>query len=243
MSIFFLDDYIARQVDTVAKPICGNIEVQTQYQFLLDPQGKTRNQDFKVVWEDLTYIEFQNRADSKPPIDVRAQEYFGLGVGHSDGKVTNQIWLLAEDVDSVLVGEMYTNYIQVDEVTKTKYPKPSGMMFVSLTKVAELNSPVGELASFLLGRTTDLETIKDSEVRRIANSFKSDFSSFREDKEVKKAMTLHERGYNDGVLDGRTEGKVETYYADMGLSVAQIATKLSLTEEAVSEMLKNMGLL
>jgi len=56
----------------------------------------------------VTYIEFQNKATTNPPIPVRSVEYFGLGIGHSKGKTANQIWLLAEDVGAVLVGNLIT---------------------------------------------------------------------------------------------------------------------------------------
>ena len=62
------------------------------------------------------YIEFQNRA-SHPPIVIRSVEYLGLGIGHSKGKIANQLWLLAEDVDSAIYAHPFAHYILKNEVT------------------------------------------------------------------------------------------------------------------------------
>jgi hypothetical protein len=205
----FIKDYASQKPSTVSRPIESAIQVQTQYKFLLNPENKTRNQDFKMTGEQLTYVEFQNRAYNEPPIETRASEYFGLGIGHSGGKLSNQIWLLAEEVRSVLAGEVYANYILIDEVTSAKYPKPSGLMFVSLSGLAGENTAAGELASLLLGLVTEPEAIKDEEVRRVAKGIRAGFGKFKEDKEVKRIMTVKERFLNEGRIEGRTEGRIE----------------------------------
>ena len=74
----FIEAYQKHNPDTLAKKIDGNITVETQYQYLLDIQNTTRNQDIKVIENsgNTTYIMFQNRANIKIPIPERAVEYF-----------------------------------------------------------------------------------------------------------------------------------------------------------------------
>ena len=211
----FIADYIAKNLDTVATPVVGEIEVETQYKYFLNPDKITRNQDFKVTGEDITFIEFQNKAHTTPPIKIRATQYFGLGIGHSEGKLSNQIWLLAEDVQEILHGQMYANYIFTDEASKAIFPQTSGMMFVSLQKVAlqETNTTASELAAFLLGILDNHEAIENDEVKHIAKMFKTTFGVFREDKEAKSMMTMAERWQRDakfeGFLEGEAKGKTE----------------------------------
>ena len=232
----FVNDYIARHTNTVAKPISGAIEVHTQYKFFIDAKNKTRNQDFKIIGTELTFVEFQNKANTSPPINVRATEYFGLGIGHSGGKISNQIWLLAEDVESVLHGKLSTNYVLVDEVTKTTYPKPSGIMFVSLSKLAEEDSPAGELAAFLIGKTTDVKAIKDFNVRNLVEKVKIGFNDFKEDKEAISAMTIQEYWQNDARFEGFEEGILSSTIKliKKGMAVQDVVNTLELTTEQES---------
>ena len=46
----------------------------------------------------------------------------------------------------------------------------------------------------------------------------------------------HLKGKLEGKMEGKTEGKVLAY-ADMGLSISEIAIKCSLSEEKVEEIL------
>ena len=212
----FIADYAEQYPDTVAKPVEGAIEVETQYKYFLNPDKAARNQDFKVSGKDITFIEFQNKAHTTPPIKIRATQYFGLGIGHSEGKLSNQIWLLAEDIKEILHGQMYANYIFTDEASKAVFPQTSGMMFVSLQKLALQNpsTPASELAAFLLGILDNHETITNNEVKHIAKMFKTTFGIFREDKEAKNMMTMAERWRRDarfeGVVDGISKGVVES---------------------------------
>ena len=131
-----LEAYKQKNPNSSVSPIKGSIIVKTQYQHLLNIENTTRDQDIKITEDEknATYIEFQNRANTQPPIETRAVEYFGLGIGHSKGKIANQIWLLAEDVDSVLLGEPFTRYILKDEITNNVHPTSSGLCSVSLSK-------------------------------------------------------------------------------------------------------------
>jgi len=168
---------------TTLKPIEGNIKVSTQFKHLLTTQNKTRDQDIKITasQDDATYIEFQNRAKPQIPIEIRAVEYFGLGIGHSKGKLANQIWLLAEDVDVVLHGKTFARYILKDEVTGKEHPATSGILYVSLTKLSKENTPAGETASFLLGKLSDPT---DKTVKRVSEAFKNSFEAFKAEKEL-----------------------------------------------------------
>ena len=183
------------------KPIEGSIVVKTQYQHILNVENITRDQDIKITEDEehTTYIEFQNRANTQPPIETRAIEYFGLGIGRGKGKIANQIWLLAEDVDSVLHGEWFTNYILKDEVTGNVHPTSSSIMYISLSKLSKEKSPEGELASFLLGKTVNP---LNEAVKTIINNFNNSFSAFKTDKEVAKMLSVAERYRNDGWYEG-----------------------------------------
>ena len=197
-----IDAYRQHQPSTKVRPIEGKIEVRTQFRYLLDVDGKTtRDQDIKITEgnDESTYIEFQNRANTQPPIEARSVEYFGLGIGRSRGKLSNQIWLLAEDVDTVLHGESFARYILKDEITGRMHPATSGIMYVSLAKHSQDNSPVGELAAFLLGK---IAAPKSEIVKEVAATFNSSFDAFKSDKEAVKMLSLRERGWYEGLIEG-----------------------------------------
>ena len=133
-----IEAYRREKPDTMVKQIKGSIKVRTQYRHLLGTDvRKARDQDIKMITDedDVTYVEFQNRANTNPPIPIRSVEYFGLGISHNKGRIANQIWLLAEDVDSVLHGKIFTRYILKDEITDNIHLDSSGILYVSLTKV------------------------------------------------------------------------------------------------------------
>ena len=196
-----IEAYKKYKRETNVTPIMGKIRVKTQYQHLLGKDGTTRNQDLRIIEDDTdsTYMEFQNRAKPDVPVEIRSVDYFGLGIGQSRGKLANQIWLLAQDVDTVLHGENFTRYILNDEVTGKDHPTTSGIMYVSLTKLSKEDSPAGELAAFLLGKIADP---KNEVVKKIADAFKKSFSTFKTDKEVARMLTLAERYEHDGIVKG-----------------------------------------
>jgi hypothetical protein len=200
-----IESFKQQKPDTKVTPIEGNIKVRTQFRYLLGKDNTTRDQDIKIIKDDgdSIYLEFQNRAKTDIPIEIRSVEYFGLGIGHSRGKLANQIWLLAKDVDSVLHGRTFARYILKDEITGNEYPTTSGIMYVSLTKLSQENSLAGELASFLLGNTSKP---KNETVNKIAEAFKSSFDSFKNDKEVANLLTLAERYTHDGRVEGIEQG-------------------------------------
>jgi len=196
-----IDAYKQKKPTSKLKPIEGSVNVITQYKYLLSTDGKTtKDQDIKAieVSGSATYLEFQNRARINTPIEIRSVEYFGLGIGHSKGKLANQIWLLADDVDSVLHGNAFARYILKDEITDRDHPTASGIMYVSLIKLSNEQSPAGELASFLLGKIT---SPKDEAVAKIVNVFNASFIEFRDDKEVFRMLSLRDRGWYEGKDD------------------------------------------
>ena len=108
-------------------------------------------------------------------------------------------------MDSVLHGKVFSRYILKDEITGNEHPATSGIMYVSLTKLSQEENPAGELALFLLGKVT---TPKSETVQKVVNSFSASFDAFKADKEVVKVLSARERGWHDGLVEGREEGVV-----------------------------------
>ena len=239
-----IDAFILENPDTSAKLIEAIAKVRTQFRHLLGIDNTTRDQDIKLedIVDKFTYMEFQIRAMTDPPVEIRSVEYFGLGIGHSKGKTANQIWLLAQDVDSVLFGEVFTRYVLKDEVTGNAHPSTSGIMYVSLTKLSRAEGPAGELASFLLGKNPNPW---DKDVKKIAEAFKSSFESFKNDKDVVKVMTLAERykgeGLAEGLAEGRAEGLTEGEAKGMNKAADQMLAliKSGIDPEEALNMIKN----
>lgn len=205
-----IEAYQKNTPNTLLEQVIGDIVVETQYKYLLDVQNTTRNQDFKIIEEKLTYVEFQNRANVDPPIPIRAVEYLGLGMGHSKGKIANQIWLLAENVESVLFGNTFGEYAMTNVKNSKVHPNSSGLLYISLPRLSKEKSPAGELALFLLGKVSDInKDISDKAVKNIAKQFQTSFDAFRSDKEVTQAMLVKERFLREGRDEGREEGRVE----------------------------------
>jgi len=232
-----IEAYTQLKPDTRLNTINGDISVRTQFrQFLAankNANAKFRDQDIKMLEGkvSVTYVEFQNDAHPDTPIGIRSVEYFGIGIGHSKGKIANQIWFLAEDVKSVLRGKTIARYVLKDEISGEEHPESSGIMYVSLTKLAKENTPVGELASFLLGITTDPQ---NEVVKKIAKTFNASFQEFKDDEDVVTVLTLEER----------VRGKVWT--AAVAESKKEVASQVTELEEKgldpaeILKQLKNM---
>ena len=186
-----LAEYIARYPKTSKALVEGDIKVETQYDYYLDASHK-KTQDIKVSDSDgkkLIYVEFQNQARPQIPIKVRAWQYFALGVSLSDDGIANQVWLLKENVDDLLEGQTFANYVITNEVTQNLYPNVSSMLFVSLERLSEGAGVAAELASFLLGAKLDAS---DNRIKEIADRFTNRFAIFKADKEVESKMTRME---------------------------------------------------
>ena len=201
-----LDAYMKQNPSTIVTLIEDEIHVTTQFEQYLNNLTTPKKQDFRLKEVNIikfTFLEVQNDVFIDPPVDVRATDYSVLSISQNPGKVSNQIWLLAEDVQKLLHGNSFSNYVLKDEVSGKVYPNASGIMFVSLKRLSQEDTVAGELASFLLGKTND---IKSEEVKRIADTFKNSFEMFRIDKEVKKSMSVAEKRWLEGRVEGRVEG-------------------------------------
>ena len=191
----------------ILQPIEGRITVRTQYEHFLKNDSKTtRNQDIEIKEETgaIKYVEFQNRAEAN--IGIRSTEYFGLSIGHSKSNPVEQIWLLAEDVP-LLEGNTFSRHVLKDETTNKAHPNNSGILYVSLSKLSKEVTPAGELSSFLLGK---LKEPQDKTVKTIAEMFNTSFTTFKEDKEVAKMLSLKQRGWQEGRQEGRQEGVIDS---------------------------------
>ena len=202
-----IDDFRSKFPNSIARPITGAIKVRTQFKQIVakDPK-KALSQDIQILEgdRDTSYTEFQIRAASKPKIEVRSIKYYGLGIGQGGNGHANQIWFLAEDVQSLLHGAPATNYVLKDEATGNAHPETSGMMYISLTKLSEEKSKAGELASLLLGKKTEFG---DRDVQAIAKMLNKSFEGFKHDKEAVMMLSYEERKRLEGEAIGEARGE------------------------------------
>ena len=190
---------------TTLSPIAGELEVQTQYKYLLSDGKTTRDQDIKATESKtaITYIEFQIRSETNPPISMRSVEYFGLGIGHNKGYPANQIWLLAEDVEALQKDKTFARYVLKNEQTNYPHPETSGIIYVSLDKLSKEDNVVGELAAYLLGKITDPQ---NEHVKAVKAAVDKGFTQFKTDKDVITVMSFQDRWLDEGRMEGRMEG-------------------------------------
>ena len=232
-----LDAYKKAVPFTGIELIEGELTVETQYKYYIGI-NKTRRQDIKIL--DITsskvsFIEFHNKASTIPPIETRAVEYFILGIRQNSGKTANQVWLLAEDVEAVLHSEKFAHYILTDEVTGKLYPSASGIMFISLKKLSEEKSEAGELASYLLGK---IKTPKYKKIKNISALFNASLNAFKNDKEVKKMMSVAETYLMEGRAEGVAQGVAQ------GMAEGMARGKVQGIAEGIDKVLKliNQGI-
>jgi len=114
-----------------------------------------------------------------------------------------------------------------DEITGNAHPTTSGIMYVSLTKLSREESPAGELAAFLLGKIT--EPISEI-MKTISETFNTSFEAFKTDKEVVKVLSARERGWNEGLVEGREEGKIKGMVIGANKLAELIKSGLSVDE-------------
>jgi hypothetical protein len=184
-----------------------NIIVETQYRHYLKNTTKQQAQDFKIDEidaGDLTLVEFQNKINSKPPIEIRADNYSGLAVNKAkDGTKTSQIWLLGKNDDKVLRGQAISNFRMKEENTGDYYPREVNIMFISLPRLAEEQSICGELSKFLLGNDP---SGLSGELKPLAAMFQREYETFKRNEEVIKSMTVLEERYMEGISIGEARG-------------------------------------
>ena len=159
-------------------------------------------------------------------------DYFVLGISRGGGKTANQVWLLAEDADTVLHGGTFANYILKDEATNRPYPAASGIMFVSLSRLSGENSKAGELAAFLLGKAEP----QDGDVKTVLKAFNSSFDALKQDKEAKNMISFAEKYINMGYVDGFEEG--ETIGEAKGEAIGKARGKAEGMSLGTSKMLE-----
>ena len=223
-----LDAYIQRNPETIARLIEDEILVTTQYEQYLNNLATPKKQDFmleEINLKKFTFLEMQNSAYTTPPVEVRATDYSVLSISQNPGRVSNQIWILAEDVKKLLPGGAFSNYVPKDEVSGAVYPQASGIMFISLKRLSEEKTVAGELASFLLGKTGDA---KSEEVKRLADTFRKSCEKFCNDKGVKISMSVKEKLQMEARWEGNIEGIQELAgLIKSGLSVDEAMIKLA----------------
>jgi len=224
---------------TQVRTIDGDIQVETQYKYYTGKTDVSTSQDFRIeASENITYIEVQNRARTIPPIEKRAIEYFGLSLAHNRGNDVTQMWILAEDVDNLLNGNTFANYILGDEETGTRYPLNNNLMFVSLRRLEAKRggTEAGEMAAFLLGK--NIKPRYES-VKRVIEIFEKGFESFCEDKEAVRDMSAMVKNRLEGRLEGIEEGKLETAQEMLndGFTHEQISKYVKISVEDLQEAL------
>jgi hypothetical protein len=238
-----IDAYKTLNPDALIKPILGKIKVRTQYKYILSKDLKvTREQDLKITENDgtITYVELQNRADMVPPIELRSVGYFGLGIGHGNGKIVDQIWLLGENADTVLHGEAIARYILKDELANTPHPYTAGILYASLPRLKNDNNPLGELAMYLLGEATNPT---NEQVKQITVAFGEGFEDFKNEKEVPEMMTIAERwtanvraeALAEGRAEGEARGKSEGIL-EQSLFIARNMKKTDMDYQLISTL-------
>ena len=230
-----IEAYKGMTPTTQVRTIDGDIQVETQYKYYTGKTDVSTRQDFRVeANKNLTYVEVQNKAHSVPPIEKRAIEYFGLSLAHNRGNDVTQMWILAENVDSLLNGNTFTNYILGDEETGTRYPLNNNLMFVSLRRLEAKRggTEAGEMAAFLLGKGFKP---KYESVKNVMTMFDEGFNSFCEDKEAIERMSAMVKNR----LEGIEEGKLETAQEMLndGFTHEQISKYVKIPVEDLQEAL------
>ena len=51
---------------------------------------------------------------------------------------------------------------------------------------------------------------------------------------------VEKKGYDAGRIAGRNEGKIDAFYHELGMSVSEIAEKLTMTESEVQKILDEL---
>ena len=207
MTNIFYEDYIANCSETKIKPIEGEIVVKTQFPHFRNFSTSTpKEQDVQIESSvQIDYIEFQNDVYPRIPIEMRSVEYFGFSLTRGKDKQATNMWLLNGSVSKLLDGNIYSNYILMDEVNHRPHPSSSNLLYVDLKRLAQTRSQAGELAGVLVGKIA--EPI-DSDVKLIFKNLKHSFNTFKADTEVKNIMTKAEILVERGEARGEAKAQV-----------------------------------
>ena len=121
--------------------------------------------------------------------------------------------------------------MRYDEATGHTHPATSGILYVSLERLAHENTPAGELAAILLGKE---KSTTDKDVDTVIQALNASFENFKDDKEVAFVYSLKERWTNDGriecIEDGIAKGKAEGKAEGINLLAELLRNGLSLDE-------------
>jgi hypothetical protein len=227
-----------------------HIEVETQYEHYIKRTTKQPTQDIKIdeaVTGNQTYIEFQSRINSNPPIAIRASNYNGYAITKMpEGSQNSQIWLLAENDDSVLKRQSISNFRIVEDNTKEYYPREVNIMFVSLPRLSAEDNECGWLAKLLLGYEIGL---RNNRIDEIAQMFRHEYNVFKKEEEVAKSMTMLEQYMADGRAEAVSEynRKIENMRRkrlqrkEPLSSIIDFANDLDFNLERINELINEAG--
>ena len=121
-----------------------------------------------------------------------------------NGRENANVWLLGENDDNVLCGQAISNFRMREDNTGVYYPREVNIMFISLIRLAEENNICGELARLLLGLGMGGT---DNELRTIAEMFKHEYETFKDEEGLIKSMTILEERYEEGLAVGEAMGE------------------------------------
>ena len=196
----FVAEYRRQAPASRLRMVSGKITVETEYKHLFsDDIRRAKEQDIRMADgdEDVTFVEFHNAVSSPLAVGERSADYFAHGIIKCRGRKANQVWVLAETVDSLLKGASIKRYVLKDETGDDLHPVESGIMYVDLKKLARRNCPAGELASFLLGYRVGP---KYGAVRKVARMIRKSFNKFRKEKEGNRMLNALEKTVEEAVI-------------------------------------------
>jgi hypothetical protein len=239
----FLEAYLDRNkgVDkgSVAY-IDGDVIVETQlehYSNIEALNNPKKRQDFKIGHgeeaKNTTFVELQNRNQSKPSLLVRSLQYLGLSLSNlknneKDIGSTSQLWLLGQNERRLCGGEPIKRYALADNVHKGSFPVPVNIIYVSLPLCAkELTGAAKELAGFLLGYDMPLH---DKRVIGIANTLKQELDNFREEKGLLPMLSI--LGERDAII--QEQGAT---IQELGASVQDKEATIQELRDTIAELL------
>lgn len=204
MTNIFYKAYIKKHKDTNITPIKGEINVITQYPYYRNADSSTpKRQDMRIDSENkVDYIEFQNKTHPDLPIEVQSIEYLGFSLTRGENKYASNLWLLNGAITNLLQGNIFSNYILMDEADHRTHPNTSNVLYVDLKRLSQTNSQAGELAGILIGK---VEAPKDAKIDQILQTLKNSFNVFKVDTEVRNIMTRVEQLEARGRAEVRAE--------------------------------------
>ena len=194
----FYKAYIEICKNTQIEPIEGISDVETQFAWFKDPKNSTpKRQDVRIESvKKVDFLEVQNDNSPDPPISKRSTDYYGFALARGSDKQQSSIWLINGSVSELLDGEIFANYVLMNEKSHRRHPNASNILYVDLNKLAQEDSQAGELARVLIGEES--EPI-DDEVKEILYGLRQSFKDFKEDKEVKNIMSRDEQKEKQGI--------------------------------------------